>query len=358
MSAPFAQGPSAPPATAVHASPATAGHASNSTPGHVPLLRVEDLRTHFALARGELRAVDGVSFELDAGRTLGIVGESGSGKSVLARSLIGLLPADTARTPGGRVLFDGRDLRTWTERQMRTVRGREMAMIFQDPMTSLNPVLTIGQQIGQVLHEHTELAPAAVRARALELLGEVGIPDPVQRLQEYPHRLSGGMRQRVVIAIALACNPRLLIADEPTTALDVTVQAQILDLLRRMQDRHASALILITHNFGVVAEMCDDVAVMYAGRVVERGPVGTVLARPRMRYTQALLHSVPRLDGAPHARLPVIDGRPPDLVDPPPGCRFAPRCAHRSERCVREAPELAADTGGRAFACWHPAEVG
>jgi oligopeptide/dipeptide ABC transporter ATP-binding protein len=318
------------------------------------LLDVQDLQTWFDLPQGVLRAVDGVSFTLAAGRTLGVVGESGSGKSVLARSIMGLLPSDRTLQPGGRVLFDGRDLRAIGEAGMRSVRGREIAMIFQDPLTSLNPVLTIGRQIEQVLRQHTDLSPAAAAERAVELLDEVGISDPRQRAREYAHRLSGGMRQRVVIAIALACKPRLLIADEPTTALDVTVQAQILDLLRRLQDAHQMAMVLITHNLGVVAEMCDDVAVMYAGRVVERGPVAQVLLRPRMRYTQALLESVPSMTTASHARLPVIDGAPPNLVAPPPGCSFTPRCRHAGASCATERPALVAADGARAFACWNP----
>ena len=319
-----------------------------------PLLKVDGLQTHFDLPRGVLRAVDGVSFTLEAGRTLGIVGESGSGKSVLARSIIGLLPADRTLKPGGVVEFGGRDLRQTPEPQMRTIRGREIAMIFQDPMTSLNPVLTIGRQIEQVLLQHTDLSKAAARTRAVELLAEVGIPDPQQRAREYAHRMSGGMRQRIVIAIALACAPRLLIADEPTTALDVTVQAQILDLLRRLQDTHAMAMMLITHNLGVVAEMCDDVAVMYAGQIVEHGSVADVLQRPAMRYTQALLESVPRTDSPSHVRLPVIDGQPPNLIAPPPGCRFAARCAHRSAQCDREQPVWASAGPGHGYACWHP----
>ena len=320
------------------------------------LLEVDDLKTWFRLPRGELRAVDGVSFTLHAGRTIGIVGESGSGKTVLARSIIGLLPDAQALKAGGRVLFAGRDLRQMPERDMRQVRGRQIAMIFQDPLTSLNPVMTIGRQIVQVLRQHTDLSPAAARERAIELLAEVGIPDPRQRATEYAHRMSGGMRQRIVIAIALACNPSLLIADEPTTALDVTVQAQILDLLRRLQDKHAMALILITHNLGVVAEMCDDVAVMYAGRIVERAGVGDVLERPRMRYTQALLQSVPRIDNPSHVRLPVIPGQPPDLITPPGGCRFAPRCAHRLDRCDIEIPPQSNARGDHRFACWNPVQ--
>jgi oligopeptide/dipeptide ABC transporter ATP-binding protein len=321
-----------------------------------PLLQVEDLKTYFALPHGELRAVDGVSFKLEAGRTLGIVGESGSGKSVLARSIMGLLPAGFARRPSGRILFRGSDLREMPEREMRCIRGREIAMIFQDPLTSLNPVMTVGRQIVQVLRQHTDLSTATATARAIELLAEVGIPDPRQRVTEYAHRMSGGMRQRVVIAIALACNPRLLIADEPTTALDVTVQAQILDLLRELQDKHEMALILITHNLGVVAEMCDDVAVMYAGRMVEQASVMDVLERPRMRYTQALLQSVPRIDSPSHVRLPVIPGQPPNLIVPSPGCRFAPRCAYRLERCGVEAPPQEDIGNGHSFACWNPVE--
>ena len=319
-----------------------------------PLLNVEGLKTHFDLPRGVLRAVDGVSFTLAAGRTLGVVGESGSGKSVLARSIIGLLPADRTLKPAGRVEFGGRDLRQASEMQMREIRGREIAMIFQDPMTSLNPVLTIGRQIEQVLLQHTDLSKPAARTRAVELLAEVGIPDPQQRAREYAHRMSGGMRQRIVIAIALACAPRLLIADEPTTALDVTVQAQILDLLRRLQDAHSMAMMLITHNLGVVAEMCDDVAVMYAGQIVEHGTVSDVLQRPAMRYTQALLESVPRTDSPSHVRLPVIDGQPPDLIAPPPGCRFAARCAHRSAQCDSLQPAWASAGPGHGYACWHP----
>jgi len=321
-----------------------------------PFLQVDNLKTYFELPHGMLRAVDGVSFSLEAGRTLGVVGESGSGKSVLARSIIGLLSASVARLPEGRVLFDGRDLRQLSEREMRKIRGPEIAMIFQDPLTSLNPVMTIGRQISQVLRQHTDLSAAAARERAVELLAEVGIPDPRQRANEYAYRLSGGMRQRVVIAIALACNPRLLIADEPTTALDVTVQAQILDLLFRLQEKHDMAMILITHNLGVVAEMCDDVAVMYAGRIVEHANVAELLQRPRMRYTEALLQSVPKIDSPGHIRLPVIPGQPPSLLSPPAGCRFAPRCAYRSGQCDTEVPPQTWLGDQHGFACWHPTQ--
>lgn len=319
-----------------------------------PLLEVVDLKTHLSLPHGELKAVDGVSFSLERGRTLGVVGESGSGKSVLARSIIGLLPAAVARTPGGRILFNGRDLRQTTERDMRAIRGREIAMIFQDPLTSLNPVMTIGRQIVQVLEQHTDLSAAAAKERAVELLAEVGIPDPKQRATEYAHRMSGGMRQRVVIAIALACSPSLLIADEPTTALDVTVQAQILDLLRRLQDKHAMSMILITHNLGVVAEMCDDVAVMYAGRLVEYASTVEILRNPKMRYTEALLKSVPRMDSPSHARLFSIPGQPPNLVAPPTGCRFAPRCNYRMDQCETEMPQLSLANADHRYTCWNP----
>ncbi|MEC9433818.1 MAG: ABC transporter ATP-binding protein [Pseudomonadota bacterium] len=320
-----------------------------------PLLQVRGLTTHFDFGRSVIKAVDGVSFDLAPGRTLGVVGESGSGKSVLARSIIGLLPQSRALRTGGEAIFDGRDLRTLPEAEMRRVRGRQIAMIFQDPLTSLNPVLTVGRQIVQVLRQHTDLSVSAAKDRAVELLAEVGIPDPKRRAEEYAHRMSGGMRQRVVIAIALACEPRLLIADEPTTALDVTVQAQVLDLLRRLQDDRDMAMIMITHDLGVVAESCDDVAVMYAGQVVETAPVAEVLAAPRMRYTEALLQAIPRMEGPSHVRLPVIPGAPPDLMRPPSGCRFAPRCAHRLDRCAAEEPPRAAAGPRHAFACWNPA---
>jgi oligopeptide/dipeptide ABC transporter ATP-binding protein len=323
-----------------------------------PLLQVENLKTYFDLGGRELRPVDDVSFSVAAGETLGIVGESGSGKSVLARSIIGLLPGNITRRAGGRIVFDGRDLRQIGEAEMRKVRGRDIAMIFQDPLTSLNPVLTIGRQIVQVLRNHTDLTKRQAKERAVELLAEVGIPAPRQRVDEYAHRMSGGMRQRVVIAIALACNPLLLISDEPTTALDVTVQAQILELLRRLQEKHAMALVLITHNFGVVAEMCDKVGVMYAGRMVEQGRVATLLAEPRMRYTCALLDSVPRADMPRHARLPVIPGQPPDLTRRTPGCAFAPRCSGKRERCELELPDLTLVTSDHQFRCWNPARTG
>ncbi len=274
-----------------------------------PLLQVDDLHTHLQAPSGVIEAVAGVSFTLRAGRTLGIVGESGAGKSLLARSVMGLLPGGIARMPRGRILFDGRDLRTLPEPQLQRLRGRGLAMVFQDPLSSLNPVMTIGRQIGQVLRQHTALTERQAQARAVELLAEVGIADPARRVHEYAHRLSGGMCQRAVIAIALAGAPRLLIADEPTAALDTTIQAQILELLRRLQERHGMALLLITHSFGVVAQACDEVAVMRAGRIVEQGPVAEALQRPRAAYTASLLRSVPRLDEPSPARRPAS---PPD----------------------------------------------
>jgi peptide/nickel transport system ATP-binding protein len=315
-----------------------------------PLLQVCDLRVEFRTERGLLRAVDGVSFELGAGRTLGIVGESGCGKTVLSRSLLRLNPI-----AGGRVLFEGNDLAAMDESELRTVRGRDVSIVFQDPMTSLNPVLTIGNQIAETLTHHLRMGRQAARARARDLLAAVGIPAPDARLREYPHQLSGGMRQRVTIAMALACEPRLLIADEPTTALDVTVQAQILDLLQTQQRERGMAMILISHDLGVVAGRTDEIAVMYAGRIVERAPTRQLFERTRMPYTVALLRAIPRLDHSNHTRLVAIGGRPPDLVDPPPGCRFAPRCDRVRERCREEEPPLAADSDpGHQFSCWYP----
>jgi peptide/nickel transport system ATP-binding protein len=321
-----------------------------------PLLAVHDLRVQFRTARGLLRAVDGVSFELAAGRTLGIVGESGCGKTVLSRSLLRLNPV-----AGGRILFDGHDLTAMDESELRDVRGRDMSIVFQDPMTSLNPVLSIGSQIAETLVHHLRVSRRAARERARELLAAVGIPAPEARLREYPHQLSGGMRQRVTIAMALACEPRLLIADEPTTALDVTVQAQILDLLQQQQRERGMAMILISHDLGVVAGRTDEIAVMYAGRIVERAPTRLLFARTRMPYTQALLRAIPRLGQPSHTRLEAIGGRPPDLVSPPPGCRFAPRCGRVRERCRLDEPPLEPDAGadsGHEFACWYPVGVG
>ena len=317
------------------------------------LLSIESLSVALPTPRGRLLAVDQVDLTLAPGRTLGIVGESGSGKSMLARSVLQLLPKRAEFS--GRVLFEGQDLAQLKPEALRRLRGPALAVVFQDPMTSLNPVLSIGTQIVETLQAHTGIASQAASRRAVELLAEVGIPAPEQRLRQYPHQLSGGMRQRVAIAIALSCEPRLLIADEPTTALDVTIQAQILDLLAREQQRRHMAMILITHDLGVVAGRTDEVAVMYAGRVVERAPTPVLFDRMRMPYTEALLAAIPKLDAAPHTRLPAISGRPPDPTRPLPGCSFAPRCGHVDERCLAAKPPLSAlDASGGQYACWHP----
>jgi oligopeptide transport system ATP-binding protein len=310
----------------------------------MPLLEVNDLQTHFFTRDGVVHAVDGVSFSLEPSRTLGIVGESGCGKSVTALSIMGLIPKPPAKIVRGEVLFDGRDLTKLSERQLEDVRGREIAMIFQDPMTSLNPTLTIGTQITETIRRHFDVTKAQARRRAVELLGEVQIPNAAARLDDYPHRYSGGMRQRVMIAIALSCNPQLLIADEPTTALDVTVQAQVLDLLEDLRDQHEMAMIIITHDMGVVAEAADDIVVMYAGQIVEQASTLELFDHPEHPYTEALLGALPQLEGEGirHGRLIAIPGRPPDLVDPPVACRFAPRCPYANDvdGCARHPQEL------------------
>jgi peptide/nickel transport system ATP-binding protein len=321
-----------------------------------PVLQVRDLKTYLFTRWGTTRAVDGVSFDVLPGETLGIVGESGSGKTMLSRAILQLLPKKAKLS--GRVMFDGQDLVSLDREKLRKLRGRELAVVFQDPMTSLNPVLTIGTQLIETLQEHLELDLAAARKRSVELLTAVGIPAPEQRLTQYPHQLSGGMRQRVAIAIALSCEPKLLIADEPTTALDVTIQAQILDLLAREQRRRHMAMILITHDLGVVAGRTDEVAVMYAGRVVERAPTPALFKKMRMPYTEALLAAIPKLDAAPHTVLPAISGRPPDPTRPLKGCSFSPRCRYAVARCHGEKPELTeAETPAHQFACFHPIEM-
>lgn len=315
-----------------------------------PLLKVRNLRTAFSTARGLVQAVDDVSFDLQPGRTLAIVGESGSGKSVLSRSVMGLLPRNAEAS--GQVRLNGRDLRALPERALRKVRGREVAMVFQDPMTSLTPTMTIGKQIIETLVAHLGMPKAAAREKALALLASVGMPQPAIRIDHYPHQLSGGMRQRVAIAIAMACEPSLIIADEPTTALDVTVQAEILDLLHRQVRQRNMSMILITHDMGIVAGRADDVAVMYAGRIVEQAPVRALFRNTRMPYTAALLASIPRMDGG-RQRLEAIAGRPPDLVNRLTGCSFRPRCRHAAADCAVQAPPLE-DRGGHRVACWHP----
>jgi oligopeptide transport system ATP-binding protein len=317
-----------------------------------PLLQVNDLQTHFHTREGVLKAVNGVTFHVREGETLGIVGESGSGKSVTALSIMRLIQTPPGRIAGGEVLYRGRDLLKASQREMRAIRGKEISMIFQDPMTSLNPVLTVSRQIGESLRLHLGMNKGEARARTVELLKMVGIPSAEQRLDSYPHQFSGGMRQRVMIALALSCNPKLLIADEPTTALDVTIQAQILDLMRRLKSELGMAVIFITHDLGVVAGLCDRVMVMYGGRVMEQAPTGTLYAEPRHPYTLGLLRSVPRLDEERKERLTPIPGVPPDLVHAPPGCPFFPRCTFREPRNEFEMPPLREIEPGHHLACW------
>jgi peptide/nickel transport system ATP-binding protein len=314
------------------------------------LLEVDGLRVSFDTPGGELRAVDGVSFSVEPGRVLGIVGESGSGKSVTALTLLGLTRGARA---SGTARLDGRDLLTLPAEELRRVRGNEVAMVFQDPLTSLHPLQRVGRQIAEALRVHGAVSKRAARARAVELLGEVGMPDPGRRVDSWPHELSGGMRQRAMIAMALANEPRLLIADEPTTALDVTVQAQILALLERLRDEHGMAIVLITHDLGVVAETADDVAVMYAGRIVERAPVATLFAAPEHPYTWGLLRSMPRVDVPRERELVPIPGRPPSPLQPPGGCRFHPRCPHVRDRHRQVDPALepVGDDPAHAVAC-------
>jgi len=323
------------------------------------LLEVRDLKTHFFTREGVVRAVDGVSFSVERGKTLGIVGESGCGKSVTALSIMGLIPRPPARIVGGSIHFDGRDLTQLSEKQLAAVRGRQVSMIFQDPMTSLNPTLTIGTQITEGLRHHLGMDKKAARKRAAELLQEVGIPNAASRLDDYPHRFSGGMRQRVMIAIALACNPKLLIADEPTTALDVTIQAQILDLLENLRESHDMAMIIITHDMGVVAETADDILVMYAGQIVEHANALDLFDRPEHPYTEALLGALPQIEGTGirEGRLTAIPGRPPDLVHPPEACRFAPRCpyAGHHDTCTTVPPQLREIRPGHWVRSAHPA---
>ncbi len=322
------------------------------------LLDVRDLHTEFRTGAGIVRAVDGVSYTVDAGETVAIVGESGSGKSVGAMSILRLIPDPPGRITKGEVLFGGRDLLRLSPQEMRAVRGGEIGMVFQEPMTSLNPVLTIGRQITETLEQHRGADRAAAERRAVELLGLVGISDPERRLKQYPHQLSGGMRQRVMIAVALTCEPRLIIADEPTTALDVTIQAQILELMANLTRRLNVALIIITHNLGVVARYAQRVNVMYAGRLVESGPAAEVYHDPRHPYTMALLRSVPRLDKPRQARLDPVEGQPPDLTRLDGGCAFRPRCRFAVEACAAARPALeAAGAAGHLSACFRRDEI-
>ena len=320
------------------------------------LLEVEGLTTAFMTGRGEVNAIEDVSFSLREGEILGIVGESGSGKSVTALSIMGLLPSPPARIAGGQVRFEGKLLTGLSERQMRPLRGPGIGMIFQEPMTSLNPVFSIGEQIMETIAAHERLPQAQLRARAIAMLDKVGIPAAARRLDDYPHQMSGGQRQRVMIAMALACRPRLLIADEPTTALDVTIQAQILDLLMDLRDEFGMAIMIITHNMGVIAETADRVLVMYAGRVIEEAPVARIFDHPAHPYTRGLLECVPSLT-EDKPRLVAIPGTLPEPTRRPPGCRFAPRCAHVQSDCLQAVPALEALEAGHTAACFRAREL-
>ncbi|MGE0421987.1 MAG: ABC transporter ATP-binding protein [Reyranellaceae bacterium] len=325
----------------------------------MPLLEVKELHTEFRTGAGLVRAVDGISYSVEQGETVAVVGESGSGKSVGALSIMRLIADPPGRITAGQILFDGRDLLALSEAEMREVRGRDIGMVFQEPMTSLNPVLTIGRQITEVLEQHQGADREAAQKRALELLEMVGIADAPRRLKQYPHQLSGGMRQRVMIAIALACNPKLIIADEPTTALDVTIQAQILELMKALTIRLNVALIVITHNLGVVARYAQRVNVMYAGRIVESGSAEAIYHDPRHPYTMALLRSVPRLDQPRRARLDPVDGQPPDLTKLDGGCAFRPRCRYAIDKCATSRPPLEpAGAADHTSACFRRDELG
>jgi oligopeptide/dipeptide ABC transporter ATP-binding protein len=316
------------------------------------LLEVRGLHTEFSTSNGKVRAVDGVSWDVRPGETVALVGESGCGKSVSALSIMGLVSQPAGRITAGEILFRGRDLLKLSEEEKREIRGRDIAMVFQEPMTSLNPVLTVGRQITEACEIHLGYTPQQAQARAEEVLGQVGITDAPRRLKQYPHQFSGGMRQRLMIAIALSCNPSLILADEPTTALDVTIQAQILDLLKEISRTTGAATLIITHNLGVVARYADRVNVMYAGRIIERGTAREIYGNPRHPYTLGLLRSVPRLDEPRRERLDPIQGQPPDLTRLPRGCAFAPRCTFAIDRCREEAPPLKSVGGTHLSACW------
>jgi oligopeptide/dipeptide ABC transporter ATP-binding protein len=318
------------------------------------VLEIRNLRTSFATRQGTYQAVDGIDLTVHAGKTLCLVGESGSGKSVTALSIMGLVDKPGRVEAGSEIRLSGTDIAGYSDKEMRRLRGRELTMIFQEPMTSLDPVYTVGYQIIEAIRVHQDMSRRAARARAVELMGLVGIPSPERRIDDYPHQLSGGMRQRVMIATALSSSPKVLIADEPTTALDVTIQAQILDLMRRLQSELGMAILMITHDLGVVAEMADDVAVMYAGRIVENGSVADIFSSPQHPYSEALLHSVPVLGMDKERPLRVIPGMVPSLLHPMPGCRFQPRCHVSFDRCSVEEPSLF-PVGRQQSACWHSA---
>jgi len=324
-----------------------------------PQLEVKDLQTYFYAREGVVHAVDGVSYDIQKGETLGLVGESGCGKSVSALSIMRLIPDPPGRIVGGSIIFEARDLTTMDEKELRKIRGNQISMVFQDPMTSLNPVLRIGGQMTESIRYHLHLSKTEAEDRALGLMEAVGIPDGRRRLRDYPHQFSGGMRQRIMIAMALSCDPHLLIADEPTTGLDVTIQAQILDLMKRMQDKFGMSILLITHDLGVVAGTTSRVAVMYAGKIVEQATTKELFAHPQHPYTLALLHSIPRLDGRARDVLSSIPGAPPDLLDPEAGCRFFERCDRAEARCREEEPVLRSLEGDRhAVACHRPCNLG
>ncbi len=318
----------------------------------MPLLKVENLKVQFKTDEGIVRAVEGVSFDLQPGEAMGIVGESGSGKSVTNLAIMGLVPQPPGRVVDGRVLYNGDDLLQMPTTRLASIRGRRIAMIFQDPMTSLNPFLTVARQLTEVTMLHLGHRRDQALRHAVDMLHRVGIPSPEKRIHEYPHQFSGGMRQRVMIAMALSCKPDILIADEPTTALDVTIQAQILDLMKQLQREEGTAIILITHDLGVVASLCQRVKVMYAGRFVEEASVDDLFARPRHPYTLGLLQSVSRLDEEPGARLQPIQGQPPDMVHPPSGCAFHPRCPFKAPPCDKEIPQLVASGEGNRLSCF------
>lgn len=318
-----------------------------------PLLQVDDLAVHFHSDAGVVKAVDGLSFEVARGEVLGIVGESGSGKSVTNLALLGLIPTPPGRIASGKAVFDGEDLLAASAERIRQVRGNHIAMIFQDPMTALNPYLTVERQLTEILELHKRMPRAEARERAIEMLERVGIPEAARRIDDHPHQFSGGMRQRVMIAMALLCEPELLIADEPTTALDVTIQAQILDIIRDLQRDEGTSVILITHDLGVVAGLADRVAVMYAGRIIEQGTTEEVFLSPSHPYTRGLLRSAPRIDSADDIELSPIPGLPPDLGNLPPGCPFHPRCAEATDRCRQDYPRTVELGLGRFAKCWH-----
>ena len=322
------------------------------------LLEVKDLKTHFFTMDGVVKAVDGVSYDLEEGETLGLVGESGCGKSVSALSVMRLIPNPPGQIVGGEILLDGEDILKIDMDDMREIRGAKIAMVFQEPMTSLNPVLTVERQLTETLQLHMGMNKQEAQQEGVNLLTRVGIPDPESRIKQYPHQFSGGMRQRVMIAMALSCNPRLIIADEPTTALDVTIQAQILDLMKSLTSEFGVALIVITHNLGVVARYADRVNIMYAGKVIERGAAREIYSNPRHPYTVGLLRSVPRLDLPRRAKLDPIEGQPPDLINLPQGCSFRERCVWAIDKCATDSPELMESSEGHLSACWRAEDLG